>query len=203
VYKIINNSGESYIPQIEGQTSNDYRKLVKVEQAPFFFIEFVEGGKFIFNTETRKVYGVESLTGFLDGQFYRDIGLLRTVSTDRNKTGLIDPFGREIVPLNMDKIYGLFAYKGILLCLIQNGASKIFDKEGNEIFAEYETAKHITNNMFALRKNGKMGVLTLQGEEVLPFEFRSIVNDGRGNFLVENAFGKQKKYSMKGILLSK
>ena len=203
IYRTTDKAGNPFTLNVDGKLYADFKTLTAVENTPFFFLETTEGSKHLYHTKTAKSFPLSAETGFVKGGFYESMNLLETVSEDRRKTGLITPSGRIVVPLIADNIIRPASLSGMAVGIVKDGVSKVYDKAGNELFSDYDTARHLTENIFAVRKNGKTGAVTLQGKTVLPFAYRNIKNDGRGNLIAVGFFGVTSKFDKTGRRLSK
>ncbi len=198
-YKMIDLQGKPYAVKIDGKPHGDYKKIKRVHDTPFFFFAFKDGGKYIYNTETEKGYAVDENVGYVSaGGLYKSAGLLKTAVKYREDEGLIDLYGNEILPPAADGIYGLGATRGALLSVTHNGKAKTFGLDGRTLFADYDGAKPLFDSYYAVEQDGKFGVMTLQGKEIIPFQHTKIYQRSAGGFIAEDAAGKKTEYDVKG-----
>jgi len=88
--------------------------------------------------------------------------------------GLIDSLGNEILPPAFEAISKIYENVGIFSVSTKN-KKHIFTFDGKELFEEYENSNYLFNQFFAVKKDGKVGVLRINGEVVIPFEYKTII----------------------------
>ena len=89
-----------------------------------------------------------------------------TIVSNDGKYGTIDGCGKEIIKLQYD---GIEAFENERLVVRQGEEYALIDSSGKIIveFGKYDTLK-VKDNIVNTKKNGKYGVLDLNGNELLP-----------------------------------
>jgi len=94
---------------------------------------------------------------------------------NKAKVGLLDKQGQEIIPV----IYEYITVEEPSRIVVErvDDRQAIFDCKGKEIIpftARYERLEYHDDNMIIARKNGKVGVINLKQEIIIPFDYQGL-----------------------------
>ncbi|QCX37179.1 WG repeat-containing protein [Aureibaculum algae] len=93
-------------------------------------------------------------------------------SLSYGKEGIIDPKGNIIIPFE----YSSFYYNNThnIYTTNKDGKSYLFDYYGNKLLKESYDEISIEDNYFKVKENGFYGILSADGEELLPIKYDQI-----------------------------
>ena len=110
--------------------------------------------------------------------------------TLNEKKGVVDKQGNEVVPCKYNDISMSGIFKDGYAKVKLNGKNYLVDKQGIQYNEDYK--KEFENYGFALAtKNDKMGIVDVQGKEIVPFKYDNIENfrEGFAKVKLNNKYG--------------
>ncbi len=199
-YEIVDMKGATYPVMIDGKPRTDLKNLDRIHRTPFFFLQFSDGGNFLYNTNLKKAYPINPEIGSVSDGLYTSNGMFITAKSYRKSMGLIDTLGNEILPPMFESINKIYENSSIFSVRTKTKTST-FTFNGKQLFEEYESASFLFDHFFAVKKEGKTGVLKMNGEILIPFEYKAILKKHPNNFEAATFEGKKIIFSRNGARL--
>lgn len=197
-YEILDMKGQLYPMMIDGQPRTDYKKVQRVWRTPFAFFELSDGEKYIYNFKTKKVYPINNELNYVSDGLYKSHGLLICSRQYRKEMGLIDGMGNEILPPAFNGI----GRTGRFVQVSTKERTHIFSSNGKEMFPEYEQIRHLGNNAFLIKNDGKYGVINHKGKMIIPIEYKNI-NTQNPFYKVTTMSGEVLLFAYDGTMVKK
>ncbi len=151
----------------------------------------VIGGAAYYWFEIRKDYSLKELSKSISN--YDDVFPFKeglAVVCKNNKLGVIDKYGKEIVPLKYD-FHLTLGYKNGFLIIKKDEKYGIIDKKGKEIVpCTYDRIEDFSEGMAEVQRDDKYGFIDEGGKEVIPCSYQSVLSFSEGLACV----GKNEKY---------
>jgi len=127
---------------------------------------------------------------------------------ENNQYGILDRSGNTIIPANYKKVLIPNPEKDIFVCYDENENTKIFNSQGNELFADYDKVEPIKlknvasilcyeKSVLKYEQDGKYGLIDFEGKKITKNIYNSIENlqSTEGKLLVS----KDDKYGVINI----
>ncbi len=187
IYEIFDYNGIAYPIIVEGKPRNDFKKIKRVYRTPFFNIQLSDDKRYLYNSNTKTAYLINSDLEFLGDALYKSHGLVAANKEYREDMGIIDTLGNEVLPpvfKNIKKI-------GNILSVRTKDRNYILSDKGAHLFDQYDTAFHLFENFYGIEKDGKLGVANLRQEIIIPIKYKRVVKNGILNFEVTTDSGQK------------
>ncbi len=191
-YDIIDFSGAVYPIVIDGKPRTDLKKVAEINGTSFFYLEFSEEENFIYNSTINKAYPINSEIGSVSAGSYKINKTFLTFNANQDLVGLIDTLGNEILPPVFQHIYQDHTNSSILKLKI-NDRWQVFTYNGNRILDEFKDNKitFLFENFIAVEKDGKTGVVRMNGDVLIPFKYKAIEKEHPNKFRVTTFEGER------------
>jgi hypothetical protein len=169
----INCQGEVHVFEIDGKPVDAFNDFTIIDEDFYFIQEDSEGGYFLLpNGES--VYNDNAWT-----KSYGRLGNDYRMANSSSKIGLVNKDGTVFIPpvfeaLYVDKSVGLLCY------VLEENKVQYLKADGSQLFDQvYEDIRNTKLGSFRVKKNGKWGLLSQDGEVLLAPEYSYLyVNDG-------------------------
>ncbi len=169
----INCRGEVHTFEMEGKTVDTFNDFIIIDEDFYFIRKDWESGYFVLpNGEA--VYDVNNWS-----KSYGRFGGDYLLSNGTSGLGLVSKDGTVVVPpvfkgIYLDKSVGLVGY------VLESDKMQYLKPDGDQLFEQaYEEVHNTRMGSFSVKKNGKWGLLSLEGEVLLAPEYSYLyVNDG-------------------------
>lgn len=196
---VIGFDGNPYSLVLDGEPRSDYKQIKHYWSTPFYQIKCADDSKYLYNSNTQKGFKLDDKINSIDVSLYKSLGLLISVREDKKNKGLIDTLGQEILPPNFKNIYN----SGAFFTIITEHRSHTFTATGRELFGEYDAAYFLYHNFFAVKKNGKVGVVNIKGDIIIPFNYEYINKDSIFNLRAKTLSGQNILMGLDGVKIKK
>lgn len=180
-YGIIDFSGERITnPVYDSIESLEYKEgSLLVEQNGKFGIINING-KQIVKIQYDKI---ESDAYYTEENDYMESGFITQNKTEEGyRYGYIDKYGKEILETvynEVSRVTDIKDEKNIYLLISKNGKYGILENKKTIIEAIYEEIEYNkTNELFIVQKGSKQGIISLNGQEILPTEYDYVLCTG-------------------------
>ncbi len=169
----VNCQGEAHVFEIDGKPVDTFNDFTIIDEDFYFVRKDWESGHFVLPN------GVAVYSGNDWSRSYGRFGEDYLMSAGSSKMGLVSGEGAVLVPpvfntLYLDKSVGMLAYT------LEENKRQYLKPEGSHFLAQaYEDVRTTQMGTFCVKKNGKWGLVSLDGEVLLAPEYSYLyVNDG-------------------------
>lgn len=175
LYKVFSCDGQPLSLNIKGTEHTNFKR-VKPQNEATVLVTLMDDQSFLYFPETKTATpigkGYEYLRGIDQFKIFTSKGA-------NKKEGLLTQEGEILLP-NQFKYIGHYNLPTRTFNFIfDKKTSGIITWAGDILLDEYESVYHLGYHLFRVKKNGKEGVVTIQNNMVVPFEFSSItLNNG-------------------------
>lgn len=191
-YEIFDYEGKPYSIVIDGQPRTDYTKVKEVHRTPFFQIRLSDGSNYLYNSTTQKAHPINEEINYIGGGY--PAATLQASKAYRKDTGIIDTLGNEILP----PVFKSIGRSGDIMWLQTKERTNYFDSDGKQLFLEYDDVYTFKGGLYKAKKDGKMGIITLKNEAVIPIEYKNIKAAHPDKIEVESMNGKKMLFDRNG-----
>jgi len=127
--------------------------------------------------------GIESDSYYTEEKDYTEAGFIIQNTTEEGyRYGYIDKYGKEVLKTEYNEINRIIEIKdneNAYLLASKNGKYGIIKNNKTLIPHVYEEIEYNkANNLFIIQKSSKQGVLSLDGNEILPVEYDYVLSTG-------------------------
>lgn len=186
-------------------TEAKYDKIIKIDNVDNMFIAVIDDKYGIINSAGKEVLDIRYDNVFSDGYSYdySNIGYVLMMKTDDGyKFGYANNKGRVVIDCIYEEVKRVLEYNGenIYLAFKDNGRYGIFKNNKILVKAKYQDIFYNEAiERFIVDKNGKYGVLDIDGKELIKPEHTMFGVDGNEIFFLDN--NKTIYYDADGKLL--
>lgn len=108
------------------------------------------------------------------------------IVTKQDKTGVFNGVGKAIVPVEFDELMDYATEKIYVAIDYTENKTAVYDFEGKTIIKknQYESITITGTNQLIASKNGKCGVVDLEGKTIIPFKYEYVQELGNDIFIV-------------------
>ncbi len=192
---VIGFDGKPYSLMLDGELRSDFKNIKHYWKTPFYQVRCADNSTYLYNLNTQSGFKLDDKIKSIDASLYKKLGLLISVREDKKNKGLIDTLGQEILPPNFKNI----STGGPFFSIVTEHKIHTFTPSGRELFKEYDAAYFLYHNFFAVKKKGKVGVVNIKGDIIIPLNYEYITKDSIFNLRAKTLSGQKILMGLDGV----